>query len=93
MVLLGVTDPEHAGFKIVNWINQAKAGELLPSGVLIVILFIVFAPLLGMIIAYFMSLWLMYSSKKKYLPKNSYGRFNGIGSLVFKQRLGILFRY
>ncbi|WP_298223071.1 inorganic phosphate transporter [Flavobacterium sp.] len=65
----GVTDPEHAGFKIVNWINQAKAGELLPSGVLIVILFIVFAPLLGMIIAYFMSLWLMYSSKKNIYPK------------------------
>ena len=65
----GVTDPEHAGFKIVNWIKDAKEGELLPSGVLIVILFIVFAPLLGMIISYFMSLWLMYSSKKNIYPK------------------------
>lgn len=64
-----VTDPEHAGFKIVNWIKDAKEGELLPSGVLIVILFIVFAPLLGMIISYFMSLWLMYSSKKSIYPK------------------------
>jgi len=64
-----VTDPEHAGFKIVNWIKDAKEGELLPSGVLIVILFIVFAPLLGMIISYFISLWLMYSSKKSVWPK------------------------
>ena len=65
----GVTDPEHAGFKIVNWLKDAKEGELLPSGVMIVILFIVFAPLLGMIISYFMSLWLMYSSKKNIYPK------------------------
>ncbi|MGL2963470.1 anion permease [Flavobacterium sp. RSB2_4_14] len=64
-----VVNPEHAGFKIVNWINEAKHGELLPSGVLIVILFIVFAPLLGMIISYFISLWMMYSSKKNIYPK------------------------
>jgi len=67
--LSSVTDPEHAGFKIVNWFKAAKEGELLPSGVLIVILFIVFAPLLGMIISYFISLWLMYSSKKNIYPK------------------------
>lgn len=65
----GVTDPEHAGFKIVNWLKAAKEGELLPSGVFIVILFIVFAPLLGMLISYFISLWLMYSSKKETWPK------------------------
>ncbi|WP_395633621.1 anion permease [Flavobacterium sp.] len=64
-----VTDPEHAGFKIVNWLKEAKEGELLPSGVFIVILFIVFAPLLGMIISYFISLWLMYSSKKNVWTK------------------------
>ncbi|RKS02515.1 MULTISPECIES: inorganic phosphate transporter [unclassified Flavobacterium] len=64
-----VTDPEHAGFKIVNWLKDAKEGELLPSGVVIVILFIVFAPLLGMLISYFISLWLMYSSKKNVWPK------------------------
>ncbi|WP_333877292.1 inorganic phosphate transporter [Flavobacterium sp.] len=67
--LVGVTDPEHAGFKIVNWFKEAKEGELLPSGVFIVILFIVFAPLLGMIISYFISLWLMYSSRKNVWPK------------------------
>lgn len=64
-----VTDPEHAGFKIVNWLKAAKEGELFPSGVLIVIVFIVFAPLLGMIISYFISLWMMYSSKKNIYPK------------------------
>ena len=64
-----VTDPEHAGFKIVNWLKDVKEGELLPSGVMIVILFIVFAPLLGMIISYFISLWMMYSSKKYIWPK------------------------
>ena len=67
--LSSVTDPEHAGFKIVNWFKAAKEGELLPSGVFIVILFIIFAPLLGMIISYFISLWLMYSSKKNIYPK------------------------
>ena len=64
-----VTDPEHAGFKIVNWIKQAKDGELLPSGVLIIIIFIVVAPLIGMIISYFISIWMMYSSKKNIYPK------------------------
>ncbi len=64
-----VQDPEHYGLKIVSWFKAAKDGELLPSGVLIVIMFIVFAPLLGMIISYFISLWLMYSSKKNIYPK------------------------
>jgi PiT family inorganic phosphate transporter len=64
-----VQDPEHYGLKIVSWFKAAKEGELLPSGVMIVILFIVFAPLLGMIISYFISLWLMYSSKKNIYPK------------------------
>jgi PiT family inorganic phosphate transporter len=64
-----VTDPEHAGFKIVNWLKAAKEGELLPSGVMMVILFIIFAPLIGMIISYFISLWMIYSSKKNILPK------------------------
>lgn len=64
-----VTNPEHAGFKIVNWYNAAKAGELMPSGVFMIILFIVFAPLIGMIMSYIISLWLMYSSKKNIYPK------------------------
>ena len=67
--LTSVSDPEHAGFKIVNWFKAAKEGELLPSGVMIVVLFILFAPLLGMIISYFISLWMIYSSKKNIMPK------------------------
>jgi inorganic phosphate transporter, PiT family len=59
----------HAGFSVVNWYKPVKEGELLPGGVFIVISFIVFAPLVGMLISYFISLWLMYSSKKKILPK------------------------
>jgi PiT family inorganic phosphate transporter len=64
-----VIDPEHAGFKIVNWLKAAKEGELLPSGVMMVILFIIFAPLIGMIISYFITLWMIYCSKKSIFPK------------------------
>ena len=64
-----VTDPEHAGFKIVNWLKAAKEGELLPSGVMMVVIFIIFAPLIGMVISYFISLWMIYASKKNVLPK------------------------
>jgi inorganic phosphate transporter, PiT family len=58
----------HAGFNVVNWYKPSTDGGL-PSGVLVVIAFIVLAPLLGMIISYFISLWLMYSSKKNIYPK------------------------
>ncbi|MFM7018742.1 anion permease [Flavobacterium sp.] len=58
----------HAGFHVVNWYKPGENGGL-PSGVAIVIAFIVLAPLLGMIISYFISLWMMYSSKKLILPK------------------------
>ncbi|MEC4048368.1 inorganic phosphate transporter [Flavobacterium sp. SUN046] len=58
----------HSGFHVVNWYKPSDDGSL-PSGVLVVISFIVLAPLIGMIISYFISLWLMYSSKKKILPK------------------------
>ena len=64
-----VSDPEHAGFKIVNWLKAAKEGELLPSGVMMVIIFIIFAPLIGMIISYFITLWMIYCSKKNIFPK------------------------
>lgn len=64
-----VTDPEHYGFGIVNWFKAAKEGELLPSGVLVVIAFIALAPLVGMLISYLVSLWFMYSAKKSIYPK------------------------
>lgn len=59
----------HAGLNVVNWYKPIKDGEVFPSGVVVVIAFIVLAPLLGMIISYFISLWLMYSSKKNIYPK------------------------
>ncbi len=58
----------HAGFTVVNWYKPSHDGGL-PSGVLVVIAFIVLAPLLGMLISYFISLWLMYSSRKTIYPK------------------------
>lgn len=64
-----VTDPEHYGFGIVNWFKAAKEGELLPSGVLVVIAFIALAPIVGMLISYLVSLWFMYSAKKSIYPK------------------------
>jgi PiT family inorganic phosphate transporter len=59
----------HAGFNVVNWYKPGKEGDLFPSGVLVVIAFIVLAPLVGMIISYFVSLWLMYSSRRSIYPK------------------------
>ncbi len=64
-----VTDPEHYGFGIVNWFKAAKEGELLPSGVLVVIAFIALAPIVGMLISYLVSLWFMHSAKKSIFPK------------------------
>ena len=58
----------HAGFTVVNWYKPSHDGGL-PSGVVVVIAFIALAPLLGMLISYFISLWLMYSSRKTIYPK------------------------
>ncbi|WP_396170378.1 anion permease [Flavobacterium sp.] len=58
----------HAGFHVVNWYKPGEDGSL-PSGVAVVLAFIVLAPLLGMIISYFISIWMMYASKKNITPK------------------------
>ena len=55
-------------YNIVNWYKPGEDGGM-PSGVSVIIAFIVLAPLLGMLISYFISLWLMYSSKKSVYPK------------------------
>ncbi|MBC7524668.1 MAG: inorganic phosphate transporter [Flavobacterium sp.] len=55
-------------YNIVNWYLPGKDGGM-PSGVVVIIAFIVLAPLIGMIISYFISLWLLYSSKKSMIPK------------------------
>ena len=58
----------HAGFHVVNWYKPGEDGSL-PSGVAVVLAFIVLAPVLGMIISYFISIWMMYASKKNIGPK------------------------
>lgn len=58
----------HAGFGVVSWYKEGKDGGM-PSGVLIIIAFIVLAPLLGALISYLISIWLLYSSKKSIYPK------------------------
>ncbi len=58
----------HAGFSVVNWYTPGKEGGM-PSGVLIIATFIVLAPLIGAIVSYFISIWLLYSSKKTIAPK------------------------
>jgi len=58
----------HAGFDVVNWFTAGKNGGM-PSGVLIIIAFIVLAPLLGALASYLISIWLLNSSKKSIKPK------------------------
>jgi inorganic phosphate transporter, PiT family len=58
----------HAGFNVVNWYSPGKDGGM-PSGVLIIAAFIVLAPLLGALVSYILSIWLLYSSKKIIKPK------------------------
>ncbi|OCB70219.1 inorganic phosphate transporter [Flavobacterium crassostreae] len=58
----------HAGFGVVSWYKVNKDGGM-PSGVLIIVAFIVLAPLIGALISYLISLWLLHSSKKTLAPK------------------------
>ncbi len=58
----------HAGIDVVNWYSEGKAGQM-PHGVLIIIGFIVLAPLIGAIVSYSISVWLLHSSKKSIWPK------------------------
>ena len=58
----------HAGFGVVNWYSAGKEGGL-PSGVLIIIAFIVLAPLLGALVSYLLSIWLLNASRKSIFPK------------------------
>ncbi len=59
----------HNGLDSVNWYNAAKAGEALPSGVLIIAAFIFLAPIIGLIMAYLISIWFLNSFRKGFLPK------------------------
>ncbi|MFV8325942.1 anion permease [Flavobacterium sp. ZS1P14] len=58
----------HAGFGVVSWYKEGKDGGM-PSGVLIIIAFIILAPLLGALISYLISIWLLNASRKSIYPK------------------------
>lgn len=58
----------HAGFDVVSWYKPGSDGGM-PSGVVIIIAFIVLAPLLGALASYLISIWLLNSSKKSIYPK------------------------
>jgi len=55
-------------YNIVSWYKAGKEGGL-PSGVMIVVAFIVLAPLVGAVGSYLISIWLLNASKKNILPK------------------------
>lgn len=55
-------------YNIVSWYKAGKDGGL-PSGVVIVIAFIVLAPLVGALASYLISIWMLNASKKAMLPK------------------------
>ncbi len=58
----------HAGFDCVVWYTPGKEGGM-PSGVLVIVSFIVLAPLIGMIVSYLLSIWLLHASRKMLAPK------------------------
>ncbi|GGA71894.1 hypothetical protein GCM10008015_10730 [Flavobacterium palustre] len=63
----GVEHTKH-WYDIVSWYKAGKDGGM-PSGVVIIIAFIVLAPLLGVLASYFLSIWLLNASRKKIGPK------------------------
>ncbi|WPR70168.1 inorganic phosphate transporter [Flavobacterium sp. NG2] len=63
----GVEHTKH-WYNIVSWYKAGKDGGM-PTGVMIIILFIVLAPLLGALMSYLISIWLLNASKRTMLPK------------------------
>lgn len=63
----GVAQTKH-WYNIVSWYKAGKDGGM-PSGVFIIVAFIVLAPLLGALISYLISIWLLNASKKSIFPK------------------------
>ena len=55
-------------YDIVSWYKAGKDGGM-PSGVIIIIAFIVLAPLMGAMASYLISIWLLNASRKSILPK------------------------
>ena len=65
---VGEDGATHYWYEIVSWYKAGKDGGM-PSGVLIIIAFIVLAPLLGAFASYLISIWLLNASRKSILPK------------------------
>jgi PiT family inorganic phosphate transporter len=63
----GVQHSKH-WYDIVSWYKAGKDGGM-PSGVVIIIAFIVLAPLLGALMSYLISIWLLNASRKSIVPK------------------------
>lgn len=63
----GVEHTKH-WYNIVSWYKSGKDGGM-PSGVVVIIAFIVLAPLLGALISYAISIWLLNASRKSIVPK------------------------
>jgi PiT family inorganic phosphate transporter len=55
-------------YDIVSWYKASKDGGM-PSGVLIIIAFIVLAPLMGALASYLISIWLLNASRRSIYPK------------------------
>ncbi len=58
----------HHWYNIVSWYKAGKDGGM-PSGVIVIIAFIVLAPLLGALMSYLISIWLLNASRKSIFPK------------------------
>jgi len=65
---VGADGTTHYWYQIVSWYKAGKDGGM-PSGVLIIIAFIVLAPLLGAFASYLISIWLLNASRKNIGPK------------------------
>jgi PiT family inorganic phosphate transporter len=55
-------------YDIVSWYKAGKEGGM-PSGVMVIVAFIVLAPLVGALASYLISIWLLNASKKSIFPK------------------------
>ncbi|MFB9079945.1 anion permease [Flavobacterium procerum] len=65
---IGEDGATHYWYQIVSWYKAGKDGGM-PSGVIIIIAFIVLAPLLGALASYLISIWLLNASRKSIGPK------------------------
>lgn len=65
---IGEDGATHYWYEIVSWYKAGKDGGM-PSGVIIIIAFIVLAPLIGALASYLISIWLLNASRKSIGPK------------------------